>query len=337
MNGRNLQIDGLRAVAMFMVVVFHGLSRFSILYFDAKFKWIDWFGAFGTTLFMMLSAFFLGKVPQKDSFKITKYFGKKILRLWPTYFVSITIIFIITHIVNFSDRMVSFGDFLLNIFFINGYIDKPYVDSSHWYMTTIVSFIFITGLGNWLEVKYSRSKQVHVSGGYILWMLLGFLSKIMNMNILYKVLGGSYIGIASIGGIYYRYINNYIKKEKIWDFQVTLTVIVSLAYTYATKGFLYCVYVLISLLLITLTYKKKLSFCQNNFLNIFGAASYSIYLIHQNLLYIMELELHHLYNYSSFEIWIGFLCCGLILLVGLTYFYIFEKPLTKLLIRKGML
>lgn len=42
--------------------------------------------------------------------------------------------------------MSTWGDWILNIFFINGFIGTRYVDGAHWYLTILISFIVIISI-----------------------------------------------------------------------------------------------------------------------------------------------------------------------------------------------
>lgn len=79
MNRKNLQIECLRGAAILIIVIFHVFCRFQQLYMDNDIPYIGWFGNFGATLFMLITAFFLGK-SYKD-FKFFSLYPQKIIEI----------------------------------------------------------------------------------------------------------------------------------------------------------------------------------------------------------------------------------------------------------------
>ena len=113
-------------------------------------------GRLGVLIFLIISCWYLVDFNEinRDKFDLKKYYKGKLVRLWPCYAISITLMAIIVHFFYLPDRMSTWGDWLLNLFFINGFVGTPYVDGAHWYLTTLVAFIMIVGcakkFGNYL-------------------------------------------------------------------------------------------------------------------------------------------------------------------------------------------
>lgn len=319
---KNIYIEQLRGIALMFVLVYHIFCRYPKLFLNQDILQISWLGDFGTIIFMLISSFFLGKT---YSGSLRNYYIKKFSRLWPTYFFSVTITFIVLNFLELPGRTCSFTDYLINIFWLNGYIGVMYVDSGHWYMTTLISFVFVAGIIHML----SRVNYITKIGGiyfcYIAWMALAFLTKIFQFNFAYKLIGGSYIGIACIGMILYKYLNE--GKEHSTKFKDAIIIFISLAYTLITKGFSYIIYVFCATFMLCTAYccKKML---ESRLLQRLGTASFCIYLIHQNVAYVLEYYMLKAFPMIRF-ILVGFITLIFVIFCGELINKFVEKPCNK--------
>lgn len=188
MNDRNRQIDGLRGAAITVIVLYHMIYRFAELYLDKTIPVMSYWGAGGGI------GLFVDIVLLSDKFWIRKSFGdcKKIFRLWPSYIVAITLIQITITFFPLPGRICKWIEYGWNIAFINGFIGIAYVDGAHWYITTLISLLFITGFFKIIKIQ---NKEIT----YLIWMICVIcLSKVFHSDLTHY-LGGSYVGIASIG------------------------------------------------------------------------------------------------------------------------------------------
>ena len=164
---KNMAVEGLRGLMILMIVVFHLYYRFNELYLTAPatdYLGISSWGDIGRCMFIVLSAFFLFNTKPDDSFSLWGYYKAKLKRLWPVYFVSITMTFAVTNIVNLPYRTYGWLEYLLNACFVNGFIGVPYIDGAHWYLTTLLALILVYGLIQKIHFKYA----VLIYGGWIL-------------------------------------------------------------------------------------------------------------------------------------------------------------------------
>ena len=99
-DGRVAEIDGLRGIAILMVVFVH----YYVQQFDSAFKSIspDFFsfclsGSAGVDLFFVLSGFLIGGILLKNVKSMSSlkaFYIRRILRIWPLYFVLLTLVFL---------------------------------------------------------------------------------------------------------------------------------------------------------------------------------------------------------------------------------------------------
>lgn len=130
---KNTQIEGLRGVAILIIVVFHIFDRFQQIYFERSIVWMNNFGTFGTTIFLLISAFLLMSPSQTIcTFReAVNAFLKKLVRLWPCYVVCVTITFLLSRVLYLPERTVGWGDYLFNILLLNRFFNIPFVDGAH--------------------------------------------------------------------------------------------------------------------------------------------------------------------------------------------------------------
>ena len=157
-------------------------------------------------------------------------------------------------------------------------------------------------------------------------MFLAVFLKLIGYDKLVNILGGSYIGIACIsvslknmldlGGI-----KNYFKIK--WFYLI----LISFVFNFGMLGIISIIELLVVIPVFIMILQEKLPFLGNNIFLFFGSISYPLYLIHQNISYIIQYYIEHLKG--SYNIWIPFL--SLIVVVFISYLlnrYI-EVPVQK--------
>lgn len=91
---RNKQIEGLRAIGVIMIVLFHYIYRFNELYGDASaFSVLSQWGSIGVGLFFMMSGYFMFGGSHKAYETLFQYYRRKVGRLYAPYLPAIIVIF----------------------------------------------------------------------------------------------------------------------------------------------------------------------------------------------------------------------------------------------------
>lgn len=57
-NGRNIQIEGLRGLSALMIVLYHVFPRYASLFLGQPQGWTKHIGSMGSSLFLLISAYF---------------------------------------------------------------------------------------------------------------------------------------------------------------------------------------------------------------------------------------------------------------------------------------
>lgn len=84
MKTRNMQIEGLRGVAILMILIFHVFYRYQQIYSGngSEYNWLKDWGSFGVCIFLLISCYYLINFDSAiASFSLLKYLIKKFMRL----------------------------------------------------------------------------------------------------------------------------------------------------------------------------------------------------------------------------------------------------------------
>lgn len=58
MKSRNQQVDGLRGITVLMIVFYHLICRYSELYLDKSIYFLNQWGKFGVSIFLLISSYY---------------------------------------------------------------------------------------------------------------------------------------------------------------------------------------------------------------------------------------------------------------------------------------
>lgn len=114
---RNFQIESIRGIGILLIVYYHLFYRYKQIYVNQEIDnlIIKYLGAIGVALFFIISGCF---IIVKSNENLLKYYIKKFLRLWPTYFLCLSITFILTNFFELPGRTVGIREYILNIFLL---------------------------------------------------------------------------------------------------------------------------------------------------------------------------------------------------------------------------
>lgn len=333
MKEKKAYIQGIRGFSILMVVLFHFLYRFYEIYnvkpVCKNFVVVN-FGTLGVGFFLVLTGIFLFSGRPDSSF--FKSMLHKITRLWPTYFLCITITFIVTSYFCLEGRTVSLTTYLANVTMLNGFVGIAYVDSAHWYLTTIIAVYFIAIIIDCLGL---RDKYFP----YLFWIVLSFCFWHLNIQDfngiigkiiggLYLVLGGSRIGFVVLGVMLKRVLSYFPNGHSIRA--EVLTSILAIAHIWICNDFIMLVESVLIVTLLALTMCGGVQrILSSKPLVIMGDASYSIFLIHQNIGYVIVTELTSVFEMR--DIFASFVAIVFTIALGIIIYYLFERHVTNLL------
>ena len=89
---RNRQIDGLRCIALAMIIAFHYFYRYNQIYNagNGEIQIFKYFGVFGVNIFLLISAYFM-YIPLKTNgdVDLKNYYKKKLIKYCGRYICAV--------------------------------------------------------------------------------------------------------------------------------------------------------------------------------------------------------------------------------------------------------
>jgi peptidoglycan/LPS O-acetylase OafA/YrhL len=311
-KSRIFWLDELRGIAAFSVVLFHFFTNYNVHYtHDFNVPEAFSYGRLGVNLFFIISGFVIFMTVSKLS-TIKQFIISRFSRLYPVFWVAVTITFIWTIFLGPEDRAVNNTSYLLNLSMIHEYLSIPHVDKVYWTLTIELAFYF------WISCLLITKQLKNINYYLIIVVFLSLFYEYLP-TLLRQLFILKSIPFFAAGICFYLSFNN---KDSILTKLVFILVIVHILkyYTLIESG----------ILLFALTYiyfQNTIKRTQNRILVYLGSISYSLYLIHQNIGYSIIQKGYELGVPSMASILLAILFT-LLLATLLTYFV--EKPAAKI-------
>lgn len=320
---RNKQIEGLRAIAMLCVVLFHFGCQFQNIYMN-KTGGLPFpftlLGGIGVGIFFLISGYFFEQKEGGFQFLINRV--KKTL---PLYWVALIIIFVVTQLYQLPGRTASFSSFLLNFFYLGGFPHIAYVDGAHWFLRTMLVII----------VFYSIVQKISEKRRYIVFfltvLLIAVIDEVSNnisqpvirktihlVNNSFSGFGFNYLIVAIMGST----LSIIQRRKRLIGIIMLLICLIAYMLIF---GLPITIAMAIICLMFILCINDKMRFFEFSGFQVLAKSSYAIYLIHQNIGYIIMLIL---INHFEYGLWTGLvttvimICLGIILHIFLENKYL---------------
>lgn len=274
------EIDVFRGIAILSVLFFHYTTRYNQIYGYDKMLFAFPYGYLGVYFFYIIS----GYVIYMSVINIHTWFDfilNRFARLYPTYWVSIVLTFFMVSLFSLPGRQTSFRDALINFSMLQDWIGVKHVDGVYWTLSRFVSFYFIIFIIHILNLKQ------RIVGVCLFWLFLIFISKFLQLkgiNIPGKI---SLLFLLKEGCFFIIGIMFYMIKQNGNKFLYNLVIASCLIGIFFINGKLFFMAALMFTLVFILFVKEYLTFINNRLLIWLGGISYSLYLIHQNIGYII--------------------------------------------------
>lgn len=283
MNTRIQELDSLRGVAALLVVLYHFTTRYDLLYGHINYNYPSFYiGKFGVQLFFLLSGFVIYKsISNATSTKA--FYINRVKRLFPTYMICVLITSTIINIYGLPGREVNLIETLINFTMLQGFIPSiNHVDGVYWTLIIELKFYILMGL-----IIYFRLID-KIEFICLLWLIIGFIIKILNLfSSLYfinSLLILDYCNLFIIGIMLYKIYEKKDYKSLIMNSSI---IVMSLFYELHNNNLQNMFIVFVCMLIFILIISKKLIFLCNKPLLFLGKISYTLYLVHQNIGYVI--------------------------------------------------
>lgn len=269
----NKQINGLRALLCIFIVFYHFVFSFNNRELGFFPNPISFWG-----LFFVLSGYFMNLKSVK------KFWLKRIVKLIIPYIISVTIILLIKLAILKNSYNVSIVDYFANIsglLMLSGKFD--YIDGAHWYYCKLLSFFVIASFIKVVSKVAKKDKLfdiilavfgVAISLYYVYTMFFD------GINLLNVLLDPRYLFL--VFGYFLRFVFQNKKGRLSLLFLVPI-----LLFIYKNSFFINVFYFSFLMAVFYLCYIQKVHFLENRLFQIVGKSSMYIYLLHQEIGYLI--------------------------------------------------
>ncbi len=323
-GNRLVELDALRGIGAIAVVLYHLSARFPEEFPEiAHVPFIFWPGEYRVLLFFAISGFAiffsLRRIRSVADFVVNRF-----ARLFPSYWTVIPLILLFEYMGHVDRLKVPFASVAINFTMLQSYFYHPDVDGAYWTLAYELGF-YLCMIGLW---RLCRGSMDRLEWAFLPWLALKWLFffwadmpwRLSMMLVL------EFLPFFIIGMLYYRIWSG----ERRWQAQVPyfLLALMTLGFTDRLDMFLTgCALTLIFGAMLA----GWLGFLTMRPLMWIGRISYPLYLVHENIGFVIMITLTGL----GFNPWIGFVVAiaTVVMLGGLIHHYI-EMPANRWIMAK---
>ncbi len=287
------ELDGLRALAAMAVVLFHYTSRFDTLFGHSTHLWFALpHGDLGVDCFFILSGYVilmtLDRTASAGEFVVGRF-----ARLYPAYWAAMLVTFAVVTWAGLPGQEVSLGEAVVNVTMLQQLLGARHIDSAYWSLQTELLFYaamlvlaragmlspsrWTTTIALWLSLAtaaHLATEPLPLEAGSPL--PLAFVTKLQT------VLSLKYMHLFGFGIVLYRTKNAERRVATAWLLAAACVLIQWRFDSWSSAG-------LIALLafIVREAVDGRLPFLAARPLVYLGTISYPLYLIHQNVGYVL--------------------------------------------------
>lgn len=276
---RLLAVDALRGIAALAVVLFHFTTRFQDLYGGAGSPTVAFpNGHYGVNLFFVISGFVIFMTLERTK-RPLDFVVSRFSRLFPSYWFAVALTFIVVSSFGLPGKEVTVGQALANGLMVHGLLGVPHVDGVYW--TLEIEMLFYA----WMLLLFVGGQlgRVHLA----LWALLSLrlvyvvMAKKFGVDLswtLSHLLILKYLPWFAIGICVYQLSRGDWPKRSL-----PVTLALALVVLVAADGWRISAMAACFAVLVWLAATGRADWLANPVLVFFGAISYPLYLLHENM------------------------------------------------------
>ena len=320
------ELDALRGIAAVAVVIYHYTTRYNELfpsYSTSSFSFP--YGKLGVHIFFILSGYVIF-LTLKNVTSYKDFIKKRAIRLYPAYIFSVILTFSLVSTFGLENRETTFFEALINLSMLQSFIPGiGHVDGAYWSLSVEITFYILISI----MLYFNKIHQIYTAlliwllGSMLFFMVTIYMDNHLITSIYHKSISDySHLFIA---GILFNLLQKAVKKKYI------LLLLSTLIYQFILSDIITFLVISSMYLVFWKIISGKLYYLNNKFLVFLGSISYSLYLIHQNIGYLILNYLHRIGFESSFWIFLP-----LVFTICIAYFIteFVERPIINYLKRK---
>lgn len=281
-------LDGLRGIAILLVICFHSYTRWpKFVPYGYQFSdfYLFKYGYLGVQLFFLISGFVILMSLEKNKTFI-QFIYKRWLRLFPAMLIATILVYSTTHFLKERPSGIpELNAIIPGLLFIEPNWIKTFLgikinplEGAFWSLFVEFKFYFIFGISYFLMGKIKAIVFI-----FLLFIIAIFADyfHIRYLNTFSHLMSFEYFGWFASGSLAYLYfINNQLKYILLC---VLISFIEMYKYLHDISALLYVVFIL-TLFISPICFEKTRIIFKNKLLLFFGLISYPLYLIHENAL-----------------------------------------------------
>lgn len=186
-QGRMPGLDALRGIAALMVVIYHYTARYPevVAPHSEGLLFSFPYASIGVQVFFAISGFVIFMTLERCR-SGRDFFVSRFARLYPPFVACMLLTSGVTFASGFNPRGLHGGDVLLNLPMVVGLLDRVYVDGSYWTLTCEISFYVLIAAFFYMiqrrvlgrnEGSFDRVKGNPLLIGVALWMVVTVLGR----------------------------------------------------------------------------------------------------------------------------------------------------------------
>lgn len=311
----------MRGIAAFSVLIFHySLNYDRIYHFASPPPFQFSIGFYGVHLFFIISGFVISATLQRSE-TAWKFWINRTSRLYPAYWIAVCTTFAAVYVFSLPGREVTFFEAAINLSMLEFAVRIPYVDGVYW--TLVIELIFYA---IYSSMHFSKLRNYKIYAFTLLVLLSVATQSITNafnyeipLKIRYLILiDYSYLFGAGIALFEIR--NGRCKREAI-----LLLIVSAFAAIYTEKN-IGSFLTIIFIAAIYICTSPKFKFNTSPILLFFGYISYPLYLIHQNIGYIVI----RYTDSAGYKFWVSIILATIVsIIIATTIHFFIEEPAQK--------
>ncbi len=271
------ELDALRGIAAILVLLFHYSYQYPKLFSDSSglpFRW-HW-AENGIWLFFAISGFVICMTLQRTR-HWTDFVWARFSRLYPVYWAAMALTVVAVMLSGETSLDIPAADKLANITMIQGWIGRVSIDPVYWTLAVELAF-YLCMLGVFMAGWLARLEIV-----VVLWLALSALQMATGLLPfrIEQLLVLGYFPFFAVGMIFYRFHSGALSRTRLLLWQTLLALVAGLMGIEAT---------LVAIIIIAIFWLMlcgRLSLLASPLLLWLGAISYPLYLVHQNIGYVV--------------------------------------------------
>ncbi len=287
-TSRLQELDALRGLAAVAVLVFHYTSRYDNLYGHPTLVADFWLGEYGVQLFFMISGFVIFMSLERVRSPLD-FIVARVSRLYPVYWAAVTLTFAVTALAGLPQLESSWWEALINLTMVQRLVGVSHVDEVYWTLTVELAFYALM----WLALVARQLQNIVRWGGAWLVLMLAYALAGELFGVTLPGAVGNFL-LLEHGHLFFAGILFYqLYKGQASRFALPLLG-ACLVVQFVIGSFVSGLIVALFFVLFFLLLKGWLNMLVVPPLLFLGSVSYSLYLLHQNIGYVIMRELYGL-------------------------------------------